>query len=175
MGRYLPTTFCAIYYGLQRMKEEQGSLLQHKKSWWQQGLNPWLQGDRPATKPLSHKGLLISRAWFFHYTELATCCEYAVTDESHCTLCKRPKLTLAKHASVVYEPGATKLSFFLQQWPKKRPFSHCVKCNHQQQALKKMMSPIMASISRNSSNKVPTTILPMFRAGRLSHKKWAVF
>jgi hypothetical protein len=26
--RYLPTTFCTIYYGLQQMKEEQGSLFQ---------------------------------------------------------------------------------------------------------------------------------------------------
>ncbi len=24
-----------------------------------------------------------------------------------------------KYASLVYEPGATKLSFFLQQWPEK--------------------------------------------------------
>jgi hypothetical protein len=31
MGRYLQTTFCTIYYGLQQMKEEQGSLIQQKK------------------------------------------------------------------------------------------------------------------------------------------------
>ncbi len=57
MGRYLPTTFCTIYYGLQWMKEERGSSSQHDE-------------------------LLISRASFFHCPELAICCEYAVTDES---------------------------------------------------------------------------------------------
>jgi hypothetical protein len=31
MGRQLPTTFCTIYYGLQRMKEEQGSLIKQEK------------------------------------------------------------------------------------------------------------------------------------------------
>jgi hypothetical protein len=31
MERYLPATFCTIYYGLQQMKEEQGSLFQQKK------------------------------------------------------------------------------------------------------------------------------------------------
>jgi Zn ribbon nucleic-acid-binding protein len=81
----------------------------------------------------------------------------AVTDESHCILCKRPnKLTFAKHASVLYEHGAMKISFFLQQWPKNAlSLSHCVKCDQQQQTYKKMMSSIMASISRKSSNKVP--------------------
>ncbi len=32
MGRYLPATFCTIYYGLQRMKEEQGPIFQQKKN-----------------------------------------------------------------------------------------------------------------------------------------------
>jgi hypothetical protein len=103
------------------MKGEQGSFFQQKKkSWWQEGLNPWLQGDRAVPKPLSHVDLLISRASFFHYTELAV---NVVTDKSHCILCKRLNLKFLKHASVLYEPGASKLSFYLQQWPKKRPFS----------------------------------------------------
>jgi hypothetical protein len=32
---------------------------------------------------------------------------------------RRPKQTFVKYASLVYEPGATKLSFFLQQRPQK--------------------------------------------------------
>jgi hypothetical protein len=41
LGRFLPaTTYCTIYYGFKRMKEEQGLLIQQKtKSWMQQGLN----------------------------------------------------------------------------------------------------------------------------------------
>jgi hypothetical protein len=31
LGRCLPTTYCTIYYGFQRMKEEQGSSMQQKK------------------------------------------------------------------------------------------------------------------------------------------------
>jgi hypothetical protein len=39
------------------MKEEQGLLIQQKKKlWMQQGLYPWLQGEKPArNKPLNHK------------------------------------------------------------------------------------------------------------------------
>jgi uncharacterized membrane-anchored protein YitT (DUF2179 family) len=33
LGRCMPTTYCTIYYGLKRMKEEQGLLIQQKKSW----------------------------------------------------------------------------------------------------------------------------------------------
>jgi hypothetical protein len=36
------------------------------KLWMQQGLNPWLQGERPAPKPLNHKDSYILRASFFH-------------------------------------------------------------------------------------------------------------
>jgi hypothetical protein len=32
MGRYLPATFCTIYYGLQQMKKEEGSFFQQKKN-----------------------------------------------------------------------------------------------------------------------------------------------
>jgi hypothetical protein len=44
----------------------------------------------------------------------------AATDESHYTLCKRPKLTFAKHASIAsmqkkLVPPSSR--FFLQQWP----------------------------------------------------------
>jgi hypothetical protein len=40
----------------------------------QQGFIPGLQRDRSAPKPC-HEHLLIPRASFFHFTELATCCE----------------------------------------------------------------------------------------------------
>jgi hypothetical protein len=43
------------------MKEEQRLLIQQKKkSWMQQGLNPWLQGERP--KPLNHEDLFLLMA-----------------------------------------------------------------------------------------------------------------
>ncbi len=32
---------------------------------------------------------------------------------------RHPKQTFVEYASLVYEPGATKLLFFLQQWPQK--------------------------------------------------------
>jgi hypothetical protein len=44
-----------------------------------------------------------------------------------------------------------------------------VKCD--QQTHKKMMPPIMASISRKSSNKVPIIIFQMLLAGRRTHNK----
>jgi hypothetical protein len=50
-------------------------LQQKKKLWLKQGLSPELQGDMPAPKPLSHEDMLIPSVSFFHFTELATCCE----------------------------------------------------------------------------------------------------
>jgi hypothetical protein len=41
--------------------------------------------------------------------------------------------------------------------------------------IKKIMPPIMASISKKSSNKVPVTILPMFLAGRQTHNNIELF
>jgi hypothetical protein len=32
LGRFLPTTYCTIYYGFKRIKEEQGLLIQQKKN-----------------------------------------------------------------------------------------------------------------------------------------------
>jgi hypothetical protein len=40
LGRGLPATYCTEYYGLKRMKEEQGLFIQQKKLRMQQGLNP---------------------------------------------------------------------------------------------------------------------------------------
>jgi hypothetical protein len=89
--------------------------------------------------PLSHEDLLLSRGSFFHYTELATRREYSVTDESHCTLCANvKKLTFAKHASVLYEPGATNSRLFFSSGPKNAlSLSHFVKYDQQQQTQKK--------------------------------------
>ncbi len=50
--------------GWKKSKDHHSS--RKKKSWWQQGLSPWLQGDRPAPKPLSHKDLL---KWLYHKGE----------------------------------------------------------------------------------------------------------
>ncbi len=54
------------------------------------------------------------RASFFHLDELATSEFWLNLYHS-----RRPKQMFVKYASLVYEPGATKLSFFLQQWPQK--------------------------------------------------------
>jgi hypothetical protein len=48
-----------------------------------------------------------------------------------------------------------------------------VKCD--QQTENKMMPPIMASISRKSSNKVPMTTFQMLLAGSRAHKNEAFF
>jgi hypothetical protein len=113
----------------------------------QLGLNPRLEGVRPEPKPLIHEDSLKLMASFFHLAELATS-EFLLNLQHS----RRTTQTFVKYASLIYEPGATKLSFFLQQWPQKGAFS-LVKCD--QQTHKKMMSPIMASISRKLSNKVP--------------------
>jgi hypothetical protein len=66
----------------------------------------------------------------------------------------RPKQIFVKYASLIYEPAAIKLLFFLNSGPKKAlSLSLDVKCD--QQTHKKMTSPIMASISIKSTNKVP--------------------
>jgi hypothetical protein len=57
-----------------------------------------------------------------------------------------------KYASFIYEPGATESPFYFNSDPKKAfSLSLDVKCD--QQTHKKLMSPIMASISRKISNK----------------------
>jgi hypothetical protein len=64
----------------------------------------------------------------------------------------------AKHAAnVLYQPGATKPSFFIQQWSKKCPFSLTLcKMWWAPANLQKMMSSIsLKSISRKASTKVP--------------------
>jgi hypothetical protein len=59
--------------------------------------------------------------------------------------------------------------FFFNSGPKKvLSLSLNVKCD--QQTHKKMMPPIMASISRKLPNKVPIIILQMLLAGRRTHK-----
>jgi hypothetical protein len=86
----------------------------------QQWLITWLQGERPAPTPLNHKDLLTLRASFFHLAELATS-EFWLNLQ-HFT---RPKQTFVKYASLTYEPGATKLSFFSSTVaPKRRFLSH---------------------------------------------------
>jgi hypothetical protein len=40
LGRCLPATYCTIYYGFKRMKEEQGLLIQQKKIIDAAGIEP---------------------------------------------------------------------------------------------------------------------------------------
>jgi hypothetical protein len=58
--------------------------------------------------------LLILRASFFHLAELATSELWLNLQHS-----RRPKQKFVKYACLVYEPGATKLSLFLQEWTRK--------------------------------------------------------
>jgi hypothetical protein len=95
------------------MKEEQGLLIQQKtKSWMQQGLNLWLQCERPSAKPLNHEDLLILNARFFLLAELAMS-EFWLNGHH----CRHPKQTCVKYASLINEPGVTKRLFFLKPLP----------------------------------------------------------
>ncbi len=143
-----------------------------KKIWMQQGLkslNLWLQGERPAPKPLNHEDLYILRAPFFHLAELATSQFWLYLYYS-----RRPKQTLVKYASLIYELGATKLSFFLQQWPQKAfSLSLDVKCDQQTHQKNDVCNygTNLKKIIQHS----PITILPMFLAGEFPHKIEAFF
>jgi hypothetical protein len=84
---------------------------------------------------------------------------------------RRPTQTFEKDASLVYEPGATKLSFFFNSGPKKLlSLSLNVKCD--QQTHKKIMPPNSnhGINLKKSSNKVPIMIFQMLLAGRETHK-----
>jgi hypothetical protein len=64
--------------------------------------------------------------------------------------------------------------FFFNCGPKKvLSLSLNVKCD--QQTHKKMMPPIMASISKKASNKVPIKIFQMLLAGRRAHNNIELF
>jgi hypothetical protein len=71
---------------------------------------------------------------------------------------------VCKVASLVYEPGTTKLSFFFNSGPKK-VLSLSLNVKGDPQTHKKMMPPIMASISRKSSYKVPIIIFRRYIMG----------
>ncbi len=128
------------------------------------GIEPVTSRWKTITYAIYPHGLVdILRVSFFHLDELAT-------SEFWLNLChsRRPKETFVKYTSLVYEPGATKLLFSLNSGPKKAlSLSVDVKCDQQTH---KMMPPIMAWISRKSSNKVPITIFQILLAGRQTHK-----
>ncbi len=128
LGICVPATYRTIYYGFKGMKEEQGLLIQQKKkTWMQQGLNLWLQGVRPALKPLNYEDLYILMVSFLHLAELATSEFWLNLHHS-----RRPKQTFVKYTSLIYEPGATKLSFFFNSGPKQAvSFSLDEKCDQQ--------------------------------------------
>jgi hypothetical protein len=69
-----------------------------------------------------------------------------------------------KYASLVYEPGPPSSRFFFNSGPKKAlSLSLDVKCD--QQTHKKMLPPIMASVSRKSSTKVPIIFFRCYLLG----------
>jgi hypothetical protein len=84
----------------------------------QQGLNPLLRGETPAPKLLNDEDLLILRTSFFQLAELATS-EFRLNLHHS----RHPKQTFVKYENLIYEPGATKLLLFLEQWPQKGVFS----------------------------------------------------
>ncbi len=103
LGRCLPTTYCTIYHAFKRMKEEQGLLIQQKKSWMQQGLNPWFQGERAAPKPqglVDIVDMILPFGWTCHVwilTELAT---LQTSQADICKVCKPHLWTWCHHALV---------------------------------------------------------------------------
>ncbi len=152
--RYLSYSLLKIHRKLTSLLCNKATLIQQKKI-WMQGLS-----ERPAPKLLNHENLFMLRASFFHLAELATSEFWLKLHHS-----RRPKQTFIKYASLFYEPGATKLSFFLQQWPKKGAFP-----------LTGMWSgnPLKNDVSNYGINlkeiiqQIPITILPMFLAGEFS-------
>jgi hypothetical protein len=70
--------------------------------------------------------------------------------------------------------GPPNSCFFFNSGPK-NALSLSLDVKRDQQTHKKMMPPIMASISRKSSNKVSVTIFPMLLAGRQTHENKASF
>ncbi len=87
-----------------------------------------------------------------------------------------PKQTFVKYASRIYEPGATKLSFFINSDPKKAfSLSLDVKCYQQTQKKKKNDVSNHGIDLKKIIQQRPITILPMFLAGEFPHKIEAVF
>ncbi len=139
-----------LYNTLWVQEDERGARIVNPeglKLWSKRGLSLWLQGERPAPKPLNHKDLLKFRASFFDLAELATS-EYLLNLQHS----RRPKQTFVRYASLIYEPGATKLAFFFKSGPIRKVFSLSLDVKWDQQTHKKMMSPIMVSIWRKLSN-----------------------
>ncbi len=119
LERCLPAIYCTTYYGLKRMKEEQGLLIQSKNTWMQQGLNLWLEGERPAPKPLNHEDLLIfwghhSSIWLnLHRPSFYWTCITPYVPSRHLKSMQAIFMNLRTPSS----------RFFLQQWPQKGAFS----------------------------------------------------
>jgi hypothetical protein len=85
---------------------------------------------------------------------------------------RRPKQTFVKYASLIYEPGATKLSFFFNSGPKKvLSLSLDVTCDQQTQ--KNDVSNYGINLKKIVQHS-PIKILPMFLAGKFPHKIEAV-
>jgi hypothetical protein len=136
----------------------------------QQGLNLWLQGDRPAPKPLNHVGLLI---YWGHHSSIwmnLLCLSFDWT----CITPDVPSRRLQSPQALFMNLVPPSSCIFFNSGPKNAlSLSLDVKCDHQTHT--KMMPLIMASISRKSSNKVSITIFQMLLVGRRTHKSKAFF
>ncbi len=98
------------------------------------GIEPVTSRCKTSTKATNPWELVdIESIILFHLAELATSEFWLNLQHS-----RRPKQTLVKYASLIYEPGATKLSFFLQQWPQKGAFSLTVWKNVISKPMKKL-------------------------------------
>ncbi len=140
-----------------------------KKLWMQQGLNPWLQGKRPAHKPLNHEDTL--KTSFLHLAELATSEFWLNLHHS-----RRPKQTFTKWACLIYEPGATKLLFFLQQWPKKALSLSLMDVRCDQQTNKKWCLQLLHQSQENHPTKFPKQFFRWYLLGdesiKIKHFLW---
>jgi hypothetical protein len=128
LGSCLPTTYCTIF-GLKHMKEKRGLIIQQKINHGCR--SDWTLDFKVIGQHLSHWSIR-NRCWFqvHHYYILLNLqvTVDAVNNESHvlhsiCN-CEPLKQMFAKHASILYKPGSTKLSLFFS---KKMPFpSHSI-------------------------------------------------
>ncbi len=115
-----------ILYNLWVQEDERrariANAVEKKEIWMQQRLNLWLQGERPAPKPLNHEDLLIH--WGHHSSIWMNLLRLSFDNLHHS---RRPKQTFAKYASLVYEPGylvPPSSRFFFNSGPKTALFSH---------------------------------------------------
>ncbi len=107
--------------GSRGWKKSKDCLYSRKKIWMQQGLNLWLQGERPAPKPLNHEDFLIF--WGLHLPFGWTCYVCLLTElislqTSQADVCKvcEPCLWTVCHKALVFSSTVAPKRCCLCHW-----------------------------------------------------------